>query len=247
MHTDTMTLIDILAAQDALWTPCRDMAGWQTVYERRRLYGSCGVLWRSGGDEANRQAARRQLGDLTDAGLVAVHRPKGDKVLGASLTLAGEQQARGLAGLPGFADALRTVAELADLTDHPDSTAGGAFVPEPLLIDEPTDWRTANRDDVQGLLLATEEMLLPALARGWAVSLATMRRQVWYAVGNVEPDADAIAALPDPPARDTETRRRYYDQLKAALARWPSIPPTRPGELGAIPMPVAVPRKGMMA
>ena len=238
-------LVSILAATDAIFIPDRDPMMWPrhaVIYERRRNFTNAGVPWAServlpGLDEAGRKQIQRLLDELALSGMVLTFQPKGAKTLGVRLSETGDAQARALVGLPALSDALAALAQLAELERNGATCAnlGRTWVPETALAG--VAWGDNER---RHRLVETEEKLLPAVVRDWAVSNCSVRGHCWYAITDAGRDqlGKPIEAGPLPCAND-DLRREYYHRVKAEFLALAAAEPKCEREIGEIPMPVS--------
>jgi DNA-binding MarR family transcriptional regulator len=230
---DAERLIAILAVEDAIWVPVRDFKLPQptNAYFGRKDFALGVVPPFAGGSEGDRKTNERMLARLEDAGLVAVHRPKG-RAATVRLTDAGEALARAVVGLPSLADAVELVRILADDPGH--------GPPEHWVPETAPACRAYGGTDTSEYV-KVEEQLLPALRRGWVESNANRHGQIFYRV--VAESRAAIQA--NPPAapdvgHDEDHRRAYYAAIREALDRLKAAEPRWAGELGFLPLPVSM-------
>jgi hypothetical protein len=89
-------------------------------------------------------------------------------------------------------------------------------------------------------LVEVEELLLPALVSGFAVSNCTVRGHCWY---TITPAGLAAIKSPPPLARDfpepsIEARSDYYSRIHLEIRALAAAKPENEREIGEIPMPV---------
>lgn len=242
--TEHTTLIEILAATDALWLPCRDIADQQrniATTERRRVFEQFGVAWGTHrASDADRQSAHRSLQALVKAGMVRPSRPRALKTLFVKLTDAGDTLARQLTGLPTFSDIYPDLID--DLRDKSTLPTAGHFrgrvwVRETVLAGG-MDPHYAGLGDADRIALSEmQDACLPALVRGVLVSGASVKRHVSYAIGELPetwPDKPSTAADYYPPHGE------LYDKVRrAAYADLGGSDAGGAGEIGEIPLPVS--------
>ncbi len=252
MNETDHLLIRILASTDALWLPNRDYSNRRgaCIWEHRQAYRATGVRWASeGGSDAGRQAGGRLLSATTRAGLLVTARPRNTKTIGAKLTDAGEARARALAGLPGLADALHTMRVLESFEDHPEAVADSRLVPETIVAGVDARWHGLDTPEDRRPLVVVENLLLPALSRGWVEAQSDMQRRVYYAM--TDRGAAALLSPPDlagdVPDEDPEAVAEYLRRLEVGAAAWSRMTPDKPGEIGPIPLSASMLRKGATA
>jgi hypothetical protein len=96
-----------------------------------------------------------------------------------SLTDAGEWQTRGLCNLPGLEETVSSIQQLHGLRSNADvmKDCGRLWIPETLLAK--VEW---GDNDNRNEFVIVEDMMLPALVRGWVISNATVHRHVCYSL-----------------------------------------------------------------
>lgn len=241
--TDTERIIvHILGATDAVWLPQRGHYAplGSNTFLARRDFAKTGVPWRSGeSSEAGRKGAQRALEAVVSSGLLAAHRPRKAKTLGAMLTDEGEARARALCGLPSLAAGVATVAEVERL-----STSPGAWVAETVLSGAAYDEPGAN-----AALMDVEDMALPVLTRGWLAAHSTIHGHVCYRVTEAGREIlSGLGALDLPEVdsgADEAARAQYFQSLTEMQSRLAHDQPLDRREIGLCPLSVAAlaPRK----
>lgn len=237
-ETDTL-LVRILAETDALWRPMRaadwvgDAAG--VLHERRQRYATAGVQL----DQPDRTIRSRmpflRLLDAMQASGLLTHQSH-DKRHHAKLTDTGEVIARRLVGGPELDEAhalLRRLVALEVDTPH------GRLCSELWLANA----RNYGPPQATTAICEVEFIVLPALAREFAVSRSDMHGRVWYLA---TPAGRAFAAGPAPimppdlPEPSGDACDLYHDVLLAARAALRDAEPDAPGELGYVPLPCSI-------
>lgn len=253
-------IVGILADTDALFSPNRS---WKrprptVIYEQRRDYPAGGVVWRSDAhDEAGRKAMQRELESLCADGLVKTFRPRRVKTLGVKLTAKGEALARALCGLPNLEQAIGGVLNILMHADGPDAGAnfdGSIWVAETALAG--VDWAQCAADkEARHKLVYVEDMLLPALIRGWIVSNSSIQGHVWYSptaeglemleAERRKPDPPDAPPAPPPAPFDEEAAEYYLERFIETGGYFDTATPKCPGELGGIPLAVSMPQRNV--
>jgi hypothetical protein len=230
--------VRILAAQDAVWVPLRDWGGSRpaNVYRARREFDAHGIHWRSTAmTEQQSRDRSRELDGLRKRGRITCFQPRA-KTLRARLSDRAEAETRALCGLPPLAAAVGLMGELARHSRRKARTLDRLWVPE-VKLNRGRGWG----DDHHRELVAVEDTLLPALARGWVVSLATVQRHVYYALAPTGWAALEQNHPPPPPGEaDLKAWPVYAEQLNRVLAGWAHVAPDTDRDLGAIPLPVSM-------
>jgi hypothetical protein len=244
-------LIDALAKADALFAPTR-RGNRAAIAERRAAYPHRGIPWASRGtSEAARKAAQRDLEALRLAGRVKVYKSRG-RAIGIALTEAAEDDCRRRCGLATFGDVLGLVDELARRVEDPDGAdwGGWAWTPETALAgcewgDKENAWRLA--------ILADD--VAPLLLRGLVASNSSAQGHTWYRLTRrgmtlaAERVADGLAVPfehADPPAGEPEALDFYRACHRDELARLRTAQADAMGEIGPVPLPVAMPTRRMI-
>ena len=139
------------------------------VYFARKHFAEHGVAWQSGGrTEAGKKERQRALHALCDEGLATSAQPTGTKTTMARLTDDGDVTARQLCGLPS-----RWGGWLSREGREPDERRGKPRYLDDIWIAEVRfdglkNWKhPKGQEALNGSLILTEEMHLPALVRGW--------------------------------------------------------------------------------
>jgi len=172
MREQDAVLVRILAATDAIWKPMRQ-ADWgqptpTVLYEHRKQFTSKGLPWHSGNPtEAGRKAEQRILEGLASAELVTLHGR--ERRAAVRLTEQGDILARALVGL-GNVD------------------AGHCSLCEVLRLQNPIAselWLAgldnyAATDDCRRELVIVQDLMLPALWRGWVESNSDCFGRAYY-------------------------------------------------------------------
>ena len=171
--------LELLGKTDATFSPLRDFAGDApgSFYFARKLYASAGIPSRSGkAAGSDRMTHSRQLGKLAAKGVIVVTTHRTSKFPFAKLTDAAEERLRRKVGLSGMLEAFSAMGQLRFFTD----AGGKKWVPEFVMagFDEPRASKPGS--DNAALLIAAENLLLPALVRGWVESGATKDRHAAY-------------------------------------------------------------------
>jgi hypothetical protein len=236
MATRDVVLTQILAETDALWLPNREWTGRRpaNVYIGRRDFGRFGVPWASREhSEAGWKESQRALAALSQAGLVKATRLRRVKTSGVRLSDEADAAARVRCGLPGVDAGWAALVKLAGLSRRPAKVMGDAWIPETALAD-------ASKPPREELSLV-EDMLLPAMVRGWVVSLSDVQRHVCYRTtlaGWQMVDAGEPPTVPAGCKVSRELAALYDDRLQAALARLEASAPVDTREIGDVPLPV---------
>jgi hypothetical protein len=234
----------VLAATDAVFVPDRDPTAHGrhvVIYKRRRDFPHFGIPWASekvlpGLDDTGRKQVQRSLEHLAVIGMVETIQPKAVKTLGVRLTDAGDAHVRALAGLPTLSDALPVVQRIYDLLadDVACQFLGRVWIPETALAG--VRW---GDNDHRHKLVEVEELLLPALTRGYADSNCTVKGHCWYTI--TPAGLDAIKSPPtagELPAASIDARREYYSRSHLEIRALAAARPANEREIGEIPMPV---------
>lgn len=233
--TDTEMLVGFLGELDAVFLPSRSWAKPRpaNVYFARRDYSTSGLTFRCGGGDATaRKAAERVVDALLSAGLVSLRRR--GRGLRWRLTEAGDVRARGLVGLSGLDDALSALGEIRRLAR---GRRRDLWIRETALAGVRYEGKRAS----EGLMLA-ENMLLPALVRGFAESGADIEGRASYRLTSSGRAWLKGAEPPEDPFEPTEeVRRVYFQALRAEQARLGFDKPRLPSEIGLIRLPVSDP------
>jgi hypothetical protein len=237
-------LFAVLAATDAVFVPDRDPTAHSrhvVIYERRRDFPHFGIPWASekvlpGLDDAGRKQVQRSLEHLAAIGMVETIQPKAVKTLGVRLTDAGDAHVRALAGLPSLVDAMPVVRRIHDLLsdDIACQFLGRVWIPETALAS--VRW---GDNDQRHKLVEFEELSLPALVRGYAVSNCTVQGHCWYTI--TPAGLDVIKSPPtahELPIASIEARREYYSRIHLEIRALSAAKPDNEREIGEIPMPV---------
>jgi hypothetical protein len=215
------------------------------LHERRRNFATRGLEWHSAeSSESRRKAAQRALEQLEDEGFAETVRGRG-KAIGVKLTNLGEQSARALVALPNIDVAHEALREFACWHHAGHGVTwwtGRLWIPEVAYTG--FDWgHPANDRRGENLLGTLQQMLFPALARGWLDSLSSTQGHLWY---SFTPDGLAAAAdpaagilLPALPPADDDLGKLYDQHFAAELERIDKATPSSVGELGMIPLPVS--------
>lgn len=242
MDDRTRILTQILADTDAVWLPNRRWSRPRpaNVYFARIAFGKGGVAWESGEPtEAGRKAAQRELEALAKARLVKASRPRRVKTLAVRLSDAAEADTRERTGLPGLYSAWLSAGELARHSRRPPELVTDLYIGERKLIgDKPPG-------EYEREAVVVENMLLPALVRGYVDSNADIQGRVsymltpagwaWLNRGEAPPED-----LRDDTALDRDAAEWYAERQQASLDRLDTADPPDPKEIGAIPLPVAI-------
>ena len=230
------TLIGLLAQGDAAFVPARDCRSprWVNATHAREVFRLHGVPMPYAGSAAERQAHGRRLETLASAGVVVLSRPKGTRTPHVRLTDSADWALREAAGLPGRVGCLLALQEVARRTRGRVRIIRHRWCPENLL---------GNVRDTHELR-AVEDMLLPALCRGWAVSLTNTVRLVHYAVtpSGREALADAaeeLKAAAPPADGDRELWEAYQVALNRALAAL-EVDTGRGRDIACVPLPASI-------
>lgn len=241
MNEKTSILVKVLADTDAVWIPNRAWDGRRpaNVYFARRLFGKGGVPWESGGrTESDRKTAQRALEALAKSGAIVIRRPHLVKTLAVKLTDEAEAEARKLVGRPGMYSAWLSMTELAEYSRRPALLMTHLWVSERKLIGE------HGPGEYSRVAVAVENMLFPALVRGFVSSCSDCYGRVSYVLTSIGwawldvGDAPAGDDLDGEP--DREAAEFYAERLRAALVRLESAEPQDRRELGGIPLPVSI-------
>ena len=258
MQDRTRIILGILADTDAVFCPNRS---WKrprptAIYEHRRDYPAGGVPWRSDAlDEAGCKATQRDLEALCVEGMVKTFRPKRVKTLGVKLTAKGEALARALCGLPNLVQAIGGVMHATMHLEGPEAGVnwdGRFWIPETTLAG--VDWvKCAADKDARHKLVFVEEIMLPALIRGWIIANADIHGRVWYSptpegLAMIEaerrkPDPPDAPPAPPPAAFDEEAADYYLERFTETAGRFDTAAPQCEREIGEIPLPVSMPRR----
>lgn len=242
MDDRTRILTQILADTDAVWLPNRRWTRPRpaNVYFARLAFDKGGVAWESGEPtEAGRKAAQRELEALAKARLVKASRPRRVKTLAVRLSDAAEADTRERTGLPGLYSAWLSAGELARHSRRPPELVTDLYIGERKLIgDKPPG-------EYEREAVVVENMLLPALVRGYVDSNADIQGRVsymltpagwaWLDRGEAPPED-----LRDDTALDRDAAEWYAERQQASLDRLDTADPPDPKEIGAIPLPVAI-------
>ena len=182
---------------------------------------------------------------LCDEGLATSAQPTGTKTTMARLTDDGDVTARQLCGLPSRWGGWLSLVKAGSLTKRRGKPRylDDIWIAE-VRFDGLKNWKhPKGQEALNGSLILTEEMHLPALVRGWLSSLTTLGRHCYYLV------TDAGWALLEagkaPPEEevadgDTEARDLYYREMKGRLVHLATAKPEDTKEIGGIPLPVAI-------
>ena len=242
MDERTAILVQVLADTDAVWIPSRTWNRQRptNIYFARRAFAKSGVPWESGGaTEADRKAAQRELEALAKTGAVKVRRPHRVKTLAVRLSDAAEADARERIGLPGLYSARLSMGELARHSRRPPELFTDLYIAERKLIgDKPPG-------EYEREAVVVENMLLPALVRGYVESNADIQGRVSYTLtpaGWEWLDRGEAPAedLRDETPLDGDAAEWYAERLQASLDRLDTADPPDPKEIGGIPLPVAM-------
>lgn len=244
IDTDAV-IVRALAAVDAVRLPIRDWRGRRVAANRLeagRLLATHGVPLRVGGDAATRKTGERVLVEAAAAGLAVVTRHGRDKYPYVRLTAAGEARARALVGLPDRAVGRLFLGKVASLTDRRPRSLDRMWMDE-IAANGGKGWGdAATREDRRGLS-EIELDALPAISAGWIEAHSTFPGHVRYRVlagGWDEIDRPSVAPdVGDLPAEDAEAVGIYREEQDARLAEMQTAEPSTPGEIGALPLPVA--------
>lgn len=234
---DTTQLIDLLAETDALWTPVRDWSNNHAVVaveERREQYQRNGLpISNGGGTAAERKQWERELDGIEVSGTVLIARERGRRAFWR-LGNATDWRLRNLVGLPGRAEMLRAMQALAGHEDA-EQERGVNLVPETWLTG-PDGWGTKAGGR---LLVALEEMFLPALVRGWVTAWSDCEGRVAYQTTEagrafLAAPGDEAAALPE---FDGDAADTYLVALTAARN---ALAAAKPAKENALTIPLSV-------
>jgi hypothetical protein len=242
MDDRTRILTQILADTDAVWLPNRRWSRPRptNVHFARLAFGKGGVPWESGEPtEAGRKAAQRELEELAKARLVRASRLRRVKTLAVRLSEPADADMRERIGLAGLYSAWLSMHEIARHSRRPPELFTDVYIAERKLIgDKPPE--TYRREAV-----IVEDMLLPALVRGYVDSNADTQGRVsymltpagweWLDRGEAPPEDLRDDA---PLGRDAATW--YAERLQTSLDRLGTADAAEPREIGLLPLPVAV-------
>lgn len=243
-------LIQIFATTNAIFLPLR--RGWDTrtpsaVWCYRDQYHRRGVPWISGEHtEGGRKQAQRALSAMVADRLVKTLKSTNERTFAVRLTDWGSDYIASLCDGPTIWAALVDLQKLADNEDHPEAAAEYGWVPETALAGVRYDGTRKSN----AALITQETMLLPALVRGWVESGSDMEGHVFY---RVLPAGRSV--LRDPPKRfdnlpavDQALEAYYHNEaLESAIAWIRSVESPVSNEIGILPLPCSIQRKGNRA
>ncbi len=226
--------VSILGAQDAIFSPLRDI---DRIAGSNFLAARVDFLTRGGlpiHSQGARQAFARQLEELQRQKLVTVSRQRRTMFPMVRLSLLAETLARSLCGLPSIAAGWVTVERVAELAD----AAGREWVPEFVLAKWPGPRAVKPGSADMRELVLIEDMALPALARGWIDSNATALRHVCYRVLPAGRNALMETAPADPKKSLFEESALNAYQLSFDVQRHTLMTsePANQREIGELPL-----------
>ncbi len=236
MNPQNNVLVRVLAQTDGLWLPMRQADWYRSVpavlYEARQRYRTAGVLHRPSDPSASgRQAEGRMLAAMADDGLLVLTTPDTRRT-DVRLTCRGDQYARALCGLPGVRQTLDALTIIARIRGG----HGEASEVHPSLMTRRGGY--AHRD-AASLLGVLQDILLPALVRGWCQSASDCEGRVRYRL--TLPEVLTADPVSDLPAADPDATDRYYRLRQASRGRLRHQDPEVPSCLGVIPLAVTAP------
>ncbi len=249
-------LIDVLARTDELFAPYR----WNgnphapgSIWTRRKRFQTEGIA--TGGadtDATGRKQRSRIIAQLTEAGLLAGHRPRA-RTRGIRLTPAADELLRSLCGLPGLQTSFARMARMVEIgrTDkaiaeycYP-ATADRPGIREIYLLDPPCD-RWGPREDTFDAIDTLASELAPALWRGFVGAHCDTKGRGLYMLTEegreilADERADERAAMlnaPDKPKENDLAATLYWETRVAetkARTQWADA--EAPNELGYCPL-----------
>ncbi|HAA72157.1 MAG TPA: hypothetical protein DCE55_23675 [Planctomycetaceae bacterium] len=241
------TLVRGIAQLDAVYLPVRAWMGPlpQAAGQARLAHqADGGIPWRGdGGDERERKRRQRALEELETAGLIELSRSGTGRTGGIAITPKGDLFARAIAGQPGLGAALATLEKLLELERHPDSADDSEhWIPETLLAG--ADWDGSAESSAA--FIVVEQLAMPAIVRQWVKTATTICGHAWFSItglGREIQDRPPKAAQHALPPTDIAMQSLYERQLQLSLGRMKTSSPTS-RELGLIPLPVSLARKG---
>lgn len=240
-----LILVSLLAATDAIWTPCRESHDGGRIavavvnsWEARTAYRAGGLPWASGGrSDAERKELQRSLADLEAAGDVVVSRPNGVKSLFARLSDSAYDRLRRQCGLAGLEIGSLMLKLVAQFSYRPATLMQHQWIREPKL-NGGRGWGDGNH----GELYEVAQRAMPSLMAGWLKTNCDCECRIYYAV------TDAGWKLLDdgwkPVAgedvkRDSRFELAYWEQLGVERKRLLTKKPQCAIELGTLPLPVS--------
>lgn len=236
MNETDEILIRLLASTDALWRPMRahDWAGSMptVLLEHRRLFPTVGVPWHgSSPTEAGRKRTQRALEACAKDGLLAIHGKIRRNT--AKLHDTGELRARALCGLPGLTDAMALLREV---------QAQPVTMPSELALVGLETYQDEPDAGVRGLLAELAFRAAPALCREWLEARSDLHGRVYYSLTpSGEQAIVSLPAIPDGlPRQQQACWDLYAQQFGESLARLRAEEPETVGEIGFIPLSVAL-------
>jgi len=246
-------LAHILGRTDAAFAPWRSWGeggdhGPAEAYRWRRAHlAGDGIAWTSPGDtDEQRRDAIQALNELASAELVRTRRGA-SKIVGASLTDAGDTLARELVGLPAsapLADLLDEFEGLARIGYVADLGDGMPWVPEWALAGQDPHWRGAKGREGRAQLVWVEECMLPLLVRGLAERGTDIHGRAWYRLVGDRPE---VLEPTEPAEQSADARAAYYESFEAAQRRLMAAPRGHDGEIGELPLPGTIDLRASVA
>lgn len=252
MKINNALQIVTLAETDAIWFPERTWDRPRPINTQmaQRAFATLGVRFRPDALATTRQKAFRALDEAAHRGVVSVAKTDGLKWVHIRLTDAGEREARAMACLPWFDTVQPLLARLANegLPDEEEPLRD--WIPETALCQgDATGKPHASGWALSAELSELEIVLMPAFARGYIESRATVGRHVYFRLTKsgrafaTTPLGDAGQPDRTPRAFDDvyDARELYLEHRDMAYRRLDAPLNRNLREIGELPLPVSMP------
>lgn len=234
--------VKILAHTDAVFRPVRDCQNslWAAAWVERWGFAEQGIRYSPGGTgPADWQQSARNKALLRHHGLLTEFRSGKSRTYRVALTLAGDRYFRMVVDQPHYT--LEFLAELETLIPHADATPDG-WIPEETIV---RLWGVSGAVEASDRL-AVEDVALPSLIRGFAISNADTKHRVFYQLTE-----SGRAALTDPPnepkwkvRKIAEMEAMYFEERRTARGNLGLARDGEERQLGMIPFPACMMRNG---
>ena len=244
-------LITILARVDALFLPLRpNRPGPQRAaqYELQTQYRAQGLRF-SGTGADSRKDFQQTRDNLAAQGLIRLRQLRSDRTVSVQLTARGEAVARASCELPSLAASIAAIDELyqRQQDDGAAEHAGFVWVREAIMAGTQIE----DVDDEARLLFAVvEQIMLPALIRGWSLANSDNAGHCWW---SLSPKFKRLPSQVVKPPATIKTPRPsvamlelYAREMRQEHSRLESVP-VEGQDIGMIPMPASPITRGQAA